>query len=109
LRLGIGIDISWNKEIKGTIISILEELKKIRDDFLKITKTLEATITKLEPDEEISKLKLWPEDWPKYKMTAYSDPCDMLVGPCCCGAWHIVGEFTLKHGYLYKDGKPCQN
>jgi hypothetical protein len=29
----------------------------------------------------------WPDDWPKY-YNANSDACDMLLGPCACGAWH---------------------
>lgn len=35
----------------------------------------------------------WPEDWPVYRQS--SESCDMLVGPCCCGAWHQPGEFEL--------------
>lgn len=42
---------------------------------------------------------------PKSKMVGWPDvldrnyngsrtPCDMLEGPCCCGAWHQPGEFT---------------
>ena len=35
----------------------------------------------------------WPKDWPPYG----NEPCDMLVGPCSCGAWHIKGEFILQY------------
>ncbi len=23
-----------------------------------------------------------------------SEPCDMADGPCCCGAWHFLGEWS---------------
>lgn len=36
----------------------------------------------------------WPADWPKY-YNACNDPCDMLEGPCACGATHILGEFKF--------------
>lgn len=37
----------------------------------------------------------WPAHWPPYHHR--HEPCDMRVGPCSCGAWHDVGEFTLAH------------
>jgi len=29
----------------------------------------------------------WPEEWADYHFNG-KDPCDMLIGPCSCGAWH---------------------
>ena len=34
----------------------------------------------------------WPDDWLDYRYNACNDPCDMLIGPCACGAWHTVDE-----------------
>jgi hypothetical protein len=35
----------------------------------------------------------WPDDWTADRhFNADSQPCDMLVGPCACGAWHIETE-----------------
>lgn len=34
----------------------------------------------------------FPEDWPERRYNACNEPCDMLVGPCCCGATHRVTE-----------------
>lgn len=47
----------------------------------------------------------WPRDWPRYKQdcfASYKDSCDMLRGPCRCGAWHQLGEFQMKKGRLYR-------
>ena len=50
----------------------------------------------------------WPRDWPWYKQACYGSwesRCDMLVGPCRCGAWHEPGEFEYRAGVLYRYGK----
>lgn len=52
---------------------------------------------------DLKKLVPWPEDWPKYQQSA-SGFCDMLIGPCICGAWHESGEFQLKDHKLYRLG-----
>jgi hypothetical protein len=54
-------------------------------------------------------VRRWPEDWPKYARNhpaqTAGEPCDMLVGPCSCGAWHVAGEFELINGFLLRDGR----
>ncbi|MHB8108286.1 MAG: hypothetical protein ACYDH4_12820 [Candidatus Cryosericum sp.] len=35
---------------------------------------------------------LWPEDWLDRHYNASNEPCDMLVGPCSCGAWHMESD-----------------
>ncbi len=30
----------------------------------------------------------WPEDWERV-YNSCTEPCDMLIGPCACGASHI--------------------
>jgi hypothetical protein len=42
----------------------------------------------------------WPEHWPKYH-NACNEPCDMISGPCACGAWHKLDEWVL---YIAKYG-----
>lgn len=32
----------------------------------------------------------YPTHWPKYYNS--NEPCDMIYGPCCCGATHSLGE-----------------
>jgi hypothetical protein len=39
-----------------------------------------------------SQLICYPSDWPKH-FNANTEPCDMLQGPCCCGAWHDLNEW----------------
>ena len=34
----------------------------------------------------------WPEEWTDRHYNACNEPCDMLVGPCACGAWHSEDE-----------------
>jgi hypothetical protein len=50
----------------------------------------------------------WPDEWPIYKQGCFGswdDCCDMLVGPCKCGAWHQPGEFELCYGLLFRYGQ----
>lgn len=42
----------------------------------------------------------WPEDWPDYHNG--SELCDMLIGPCSCGASHQPGEFRFDGTFLYR-------
>lgn len=35
---------------------------------------------------------LWPKNWTDRHYNASHEPCDMLVGPCSCGAWHMESE-----------------
>ena len=51
----------------------------------------------------------WPEDWPRYKQACFGSwdsACDMLIGPCACGAGHAPGEFHLEGNQLFRYGKP---
>ncbi len=34
----------------------------------------------------------WPDGWTDRHYNACNEPCDMLIGPCCCGAWHDAEE-----------------
>jgi hypothetical protein len=34
----------------------------------------------------------WPQDWTDRHYNACNEPCDMLIGPCSCGAWHQEHE-----------------
>ena len=38
---------------------------------------------------------LYPEHWPPY-VNGTGRPCDMLQGPCCCGAWHDLNEWGIE-------------
>jgi hypothetical protein len=53
--------------------------------------------------ERVNGLVPWPEDWPDRHFNASREPCDMLIGPCSCGAWHTeteewVQETLRRHG-----------
>lgn len=37
----------------------------------------------------------WPPGWPLYRQDGVNGFCDMLIGPCVCGATHTRGEFAL--------------
>jgi len=44
----------------------------------------------------------WPLNWTDRHYNASQEPCDMLIGPCSCGAWHQEHEdwvqaMLLKH------------
>jgi hypothetical protein len=34
----------------------------------------------------------WPAHWADRHYNASNEPCDTLVGPCSCGAWHLESE-----------------
>jgi len=51
----------------------------------------------------------WPRDWTDYHYNATNEPCDCLLGPCSCGAWHQENEdwvraILLKHNAEIIDG-----
>lgn len=35
----------------------------------------------------------WPDEWLTRHFNASHDPCDMLIGPCACGAWHKATDW----------------
>jgi hypothetical protein len=43
----------------------------------------------------------WPADWTDRHYDALHEPCDTLIGPCSCGAWHEdedwVRAMLLRH------------
>lgn len=39
--------------------------------------------------------KAYPEGWPELH-NACNEPCDMLRGPCACGAWHEGDDQAAK-------------
>lgn len=41
---------------------------------------------------EVHGIVPWPKDWTDRHFNANSEPCDMLAGPCACGAWHDKTE-----------------
>ncbi len=34
----------------------------------------------------------WPANWTDCHYNGGREPCDTLVGPCSCGAWHTERE-----------------
>jgi len=34
-----------------------------------------------------------PKEWLGHFWNACTEPCDMLIGPCACGAWHHLHEW----------------
>ena len=45
-------------------------------------------------------MKNWPDNWPEYRNG--SQLCDMIVGPCACGAWHQEQEFRVIDGEVWR-------
>ena len=51
----------------------------------------------------------WPSNWSDRHYNGGREPCDMLVGPCSCGAWHMESEawvqaMLFKHNAEIIDG-----
>lgn len=36
----------------------------------------------------------YPKHWEPY-YNGTNEPCDMLQGPCSCGAWHSLSEWEI--------------
>ena len=52
----------------------------------------------------------WPANWSDRHYNG-GQPCDTLVGPCSCGAWHLTSEdwvqaLLFKHNAEIIDGDP---
>jgi hypothetical protein len=67
--------------------------------------TLRTRVAK-RPVQRVNGLVPWPEDWtdrhdPLRGCPGGREPCDMLVGPCSCGAWHLETEAWVQ-GLLNK-------
>lgn len=45
--------------------------------------------------EESKSLVAYPKDRPP-RYNACTEPCDMWIGPCCCGAWHYGENDVLE-------------
>lgn len=41
--------------------------------------------------KQVNGIVCWPEDWTDRRYNS-QEPCDVLVGPCSCGAWHDENE-----------------
>ena len=52
--------------------------------------------------------QVWPQGWPRYRQPSSTEDCDVVVGPCACGARHSEGEFRCEQGTLFRYGKPTQ-
>ena len=45
-----------------------------------------------------------PNEWIGQYYNACTEPCDMLVGPCVCGASHHIDEWLISRKKLTKSG-----
>lgn len=49
-------------------------------------------------------IQSWPLEYPRYHNHC-SDPCDVIVGPCVCSAFHSKDEFIYDGERLYRFGR----
>ncbi len=47
------------------------------------------------PERPENNLMSMPVAWIGQVHNASTDPCDMLCGPCACGAWHHLNEWII--------------
>jgi hypothetical protein len=86
------------------------EIAKLDDDALYSRVELARVLTDEESTEWLrdppSKPHFieYPDHWPSY-YNGNSEPCDMIEGPCGCGAWHTMDENWVKE-MIGKHGLP---
>ena len=54
--------------------------------------TTENLCTTLRRVEHSNNFVEYPGHWPRW-VNGTGEPCDMLQGPCACGAWHNLQEW----------------
>jgi hypothetical protein len=78
------------------------DLRKVR---LECRDSVNSIIEMFAAFRKVSKNKLvleangllgWPDEWTDRHHNACNEPCDFLVGPCACGAWHTADEQWVK-------------
>jgi hypothetical protein len=57
-----------------------------------------------QPEEKPRINMAMPEEWIGQYHNACTDPCDMLCGPCACGATHHLNEWIITRKKLTKEG-----
>lgn len=68
------------------------------------------------PEQSKNDLLPMPKEWIGKIYNACTVPCDMLYGPCVCGAWHHFDEWIITRKKLTAKGwvepdcqsKPCE-
>lgn len=77
-------------DLKSAKIAMRQSLHSMIEMFVNMKMQLDEP----EPEilETVNGTVSWPEDWTDYHYNASHEPCDMLIGPCSCGAWHSENE-----------------
>ena len=61
-------------------------------------------MNELKDQENKNNFMVMPESWIGQVYNACTDPCDMLYGPCVCGAWHHLDEWIITRKKLTSEG-----
>jgi hypothetical protein len=74
----------------------LADLRKVRLEARDAAHSIIGMFVKTAPKRVLKRgtsgIVPWPADWNDRHYNACNEPCDMLCGPCSCGAWHCEGE-----------------
>lgn len=81
-----------------------EGMDVLKAEMLRLRDKWEARLRVLEEQALAGRRGEVPPHWPK-RHNACTDPCDVISGPCACGAWHNldepwVEELTSRYGVL---------
>jgi hypothetical protein len=80
-------DIEWHCELYGATADGNDPTEVILDAWAQHLRPKYHTILKAE-----NGMVPWPDDWLDFNYNASNEACDMLVGPCSCGAWHTLEQ-----------------
>ena len=61
-------------------------------------------MNELKDQENKNNLMPMPVEWIGQYHNACTNPCDMLCGPCACGAWHHLDEWIITRKRLTAEG-----
>jgi hypothetical protein len=74
------------KDMPKVRLAIAQAKQSLIKLFVGIKKPLQTIL------KRVNGLVSWPAAWIDYHYNACNEPCDFLVGPCSCGAWHTETE-----------------
>lgn len=86
------VDPAARPQATAQLNRIRAELRHVGHALIERFRTIWGGATAKQQLRRINGVVPWPADWTDRHYNASREPCDCLVGPCLCGAWHTEDE-----------------